>query len=219
MNKRTRMTGTILAAAFALLGLACSSTVNPGAPKVTTQGQHPANWLPNHWAEFVKAPDQCRTCHGSTKDPQQAGGIAKVSCFSCHPNGPEHPTGWADPSQHGRLGAQAAPTVTSEATGVVVKGTGFASCAKCHGSNFDNPIGTAVSCRSCHTTSPHPGKPWNAISTTAPTHAQTDAANAPECFKCHAGGANSILKPTTPAPAGTQPGCFNATLCHARSFA
>lgn len=214
MNKRTRMTGTILAAALGLLGLACSSTVNPGAPKVSPQGEHPANWLGSHWAEFVKAPDQCRSCHGSTRDPQQAGGIAKVSCFTCHPDGPEHPAGWADPSQHGLLGAQQLPTTTSFVNGAVVKGTGFASCTRCHGSSYDNPVGTAPSCRSCHSTAPHPAKPWNGSSATQSNHVQTEANNAAECFKCHADGANSDRKPAIPAPAGTQPGCFNATLCH-----
>jgi hypothetical protein len=213
------MTGTILATALALVGLACSSTVNPEAPKVSAQGQHPANWLENHWAEFVKAPDQCRSCHGSTRDPQQAGGIAKVSCFTCHPNGPEHPADWALPGQHGRLGAQLLPTTTSFVNGAVVKGVGFASCTRCHGSNYDNPLGTATSCKACHSTAPHPAKPWIAGTKSSPTHDASDPANAPECFKCHAGGANSPLKPVTVAPAGTQPGCFNATLCHERPLA
>lgn len=213
MNKTKRMTGTILAAAFALLGLACSSTVNPQAPKVTEQGEHPANWLQVHYAEFVKNPDQCRTCHGSTKDPQQAGGIAKVSCFTCHPNGPEHPADWALPGQHGQS-AKSAPATLTFVNGVVTPGTGFAACSKCHGSTYDNPLGTTTSCKACHTTAPHPGKPWWGTTDTHTNHVWTNQANAPECYKCHKDGANSDLKPLTPAPAGTEPGCLNSTMCH-----
>ncbi len=195
----------VCAVAFALLLGGCS-TSNTQSTQLSPKGEHPAGWLQTHYAEFIKNPDQCRTCHGSTTDPKAAGGIANVSCFSCHPHGPSHAPGWEAPGQHGRLGAQAAPGVTA----------GFAYCAKCHGSTYNN--GPAVSCMTCHTKSPHPSRPWVGTSASAPSHTMTDAANAPECVKCHADGANSTLKPTTPAPPGTIPGCFNNTMCHGRSF-
>jgi hypothetical protein len=208
------MAGSCFAVVFALLAWGCAGTAGKSAQFNATTGQHPASWLQNHWAEYVKGPDQCRSCHGSTSDPAAAGGISKVSCFSCHANGVNHPAGWADASQHGRLGAQAAPAVTQVVGGAVVSGAGFASCTKCHGANYTD--GLTVSCKSCHTKAPHPNAPWRGPTFASPSHVNTNTGNAPECFKCHAGGANSSLKPATPAPAGTAPGCFNATMCHGR---
>ena len=209
------MVGTCFAVVLALMVWGCSGSATNAPQFNGATGQHPAGWIQNHWVEFVKNPSQCTACHGSTKDPATAGGIAKVSCFTCHADGPWHPAGWSDPSQHGRLGAQLAPVVTDSTTVPVM--AGFAHCAKCHGSNYDNPIGITPSCKSCHTKAPHPDKlVWGSTPpvVSQPNHYFTDAANAPECFKCHAGGANSDLKPATPAPAGTTPGCFNNTMCH-----
>jgi len=216
MSKVKWMAGSCFAMALALLAWGCAGTAGKSAPFNATTGQHPTNWLQVHWAEYVKAPDQCRTCHGSTSDPAAAGGIAKVSCFSCHTNGVNHPTGWADASQHGRLGAQAAPAVTQLIGGTVVDGSGFAYCSKCHGASYTD--GIAISCKSCHTKAPHPDKPWRGPTFASPSHVNTNGGNAPECAKCHTNGANSPIKPLTPAPAGTAPGCFNNTLCHGTSF-
>ena len=205
-----------MAVVLGLLVWGCSGSATNSPQFSAATGQHPAGWIQNHWEAFINNPSQCTACHGSTKDPATAGGIAKVSCFSCHANGVWHPEGWSDPSQHGRLGAQLAPVVTDSTT--VPAMAGYAHCSKCHGSNYDNPIGVTTSCLSCHTKAPHPDKPWVSTSVSQPSHVFTNAANAPECFKCHAGGANSDLKPATPAPAGTQPGCFNNTMCHGANF-
>ena len=204
MSRTKLMVKTCFAAVVALLFMGCASG-NDAAPKVSAAGKHPTNWLETHWSEFAKDPDQCITCHGSTKDPALAGGVSKVSCFSCHLNGPGHPTGWGAGAQHGRLGAMAAPTTQ----------TGFASCFKCHGNNLTVGL-TAVSCLTCHNKAPHPNTPWT--STTGPTHYFADQGNVPECFKCHKDGANSSIKPATPADAGTSPGCFNNTMCHSKSI-
>jgi hypothetical protein len=177
-------------------------------------GQHPTDWLQVHYIGYVQTPDQCRSCHGSTSDPTQAGGIAKVSCFSCHTNGVDHPANWADHLQHGRNGAQLAPVVTNDTTVPVM--AGFSHCQKCHGPNYTD--GIAVSCKSCHTTAPHPPKPWIDSTGVNSTHTATNQANAPACAQCHTGGANSDIQPITPAPAGTAPGCFNGTLCHTTGF-
>ncbi len=194
------------ALAVALFMWGCSSTANDGAVKFNpAAGAHPDNWLTTHYAEFIKNPEQCRTCHGSTTDKNLAGGTSGVSCFGCHhPNGPSHQAGWDNHMQHGRNGAQLAAGDTS----------GFAYCAKCHGSNYNNPIGTSPSCTSCHTKAPHPDKPWNGATADKSNHTFTGISNAAECAKCHTNGANSTLRPSTPAPAGTAPGCFNNTLCH-----
>ena len=211
MSKAKWMAGSCFAVALALLAWGCSGTAGKATPFSATKGEHPTTWIENHWAEYVKSPDQCRTCHGSTADPVQAGGISRLSCFSCHTNGVNHPAGWSAPGQHGRLGAQLAPSTTQEINDVVVNGTGFAYCAKCHGADFAGGVSN-VSCKACHTKAPHPDKPWLG---SVRNHSATNFNNAPECFKCHAAGANSTLKPLTVPPAGTAPGCFNNTLCHA----
>lgn len=210
MSKTNWMAGSFFAMVLAILAWGCAGSAGNAVP-LGTQGQHPANWLQVHWAEYVKSPDQCRACHGSTSDPAKAGGVSKVSCFTCHTNGVNHPAGWADPAQHGRMGAQLAPDA-SNPTAMA----GFAHCAKCHGSNYNN--GLTVSCMTCHTKAPHPGRPWTGPSLSSPSHVNTNPGNAPECAKCHTAGANSTLKPLTTPPAGTAPGCFNDTLCHGRNI-
>lgn len=208
MSKAKLMVRTFFALAIAVLFWGCT-TSNAQAPKFSAeQAAHPSGWVQNHWAEFLKNPDQCRTCHGSTTDKTTTGGVSGVTCFQCHQNGPSHQAGWEVAAQHGRLGAQAVPSNTS----------GFAYCAKCHGSTYDNPVGTTPSCKSCHKKAPHPDRPWNGASLSVPNHTLTQVANAPECFKCHAAGANSTLKPSATPPAGTAPGCFNNTMCHGTSI-
>ena len=206
---------TVLCGAAALF--ACSN-VNSNSPLVDSTGKHPADWLENHWVDIKQAKGKspaeadslalsCAECHGS----DLAGGIAKVSCFSaqaqngqqCHATTLGHPVIWSSAHQHGEAGAMAAPGISS----------GFAYCTKCHGSTFDN--GNAVSCKSCHTTAPHPPRPWHGTTASGSNHVTTDTANASECAKCHTAGAN-LLGPRIGAlaPAGTAPACFNGTLCH-----
>ena len=216
MNMRTAI-GTLLAAAT-LLVLGCSGS-SAGVPESSTSiSAHPSTWIQDHWTAYLQNPTSCTACHGSTVDQSAAGGISKVSCFGCHhPNGPHHAAGWFDPATggaHGRQGAQAAP---NGQFGFL--GTGFAACMTCHGTGFANPVGVTPSCMACHTHAPHPDKPWsNGADPTQPTHDQTDQGNVPVCAQCHLNGANSDLKPSAPAPAGTAPGCFNGTLCHSTSI-
>lgn len=200
------MVGSCFAVLLAVLAWGCAGSAGKATPLNTTTGKHPADWLQTHYAEYVKSPEQCRTCHGSTADPALAGGIAKVSCFSCHADGVNHPAGWADPLQHGRAGAQLAPSADPKVM------AGFAHCAKCHGDNYTN--GLAVSCKACHTKAPHPDKPWVSTTLLKSNHVNTDSGNAAACAQCHTAGANSTMKPLTVPPAGTAPGCFNETLCH-----
>jgi hypothetical protein len=214
MSRISLMVGSCLALMLALLVWGCGSSAGQAVPFNATTGAHPTTWLQDHWAEYLQHPDQCRTCHGSTTDPTQAGGISKVSCFGCHASGlVVHPAAsvWANPAQHGRLGAELAPVATNDTTVPVM--AGFSHCTKCHGSSYDGGV-VAVSCMSCHMNAPHPSKPWFDVTGVNPSHAFVNPANTTECAKCHAGGTNSDLKPLTPAPAGTAPGCFNATLCH-----
>src|ERR1035438_3456245 len=130
------MVGSCFAMALALLAWGCAGTAGNATPFSPVTGQHPANWLQVHYTSYIAAPDQCRSCHGSTSDPTQAGGISKVSCFSCHTSGIViHPdaTVWADHMQHGRNGAQLAPVVTL--AGQVPVMAGFAHCTKSHGAD------------------------------------------------------------------------------------
>jgi len=203
----------LLAAALSLLVMVLSGCgdENSQATLDPITGKHPADWVATHWVDLQNTNlnnSTCTQCHGA----DLLGGISKVSCFStaigaqnCHAGGPGdgHGSEWAQPSQHGLLGAMATPAVSA----------GFAYCTKCHGFNFNN--GNAVSCFSCHTTAPHPPKPWHGTTSTGSNHVFTDPGNAGQCAKCHLGGANLTTLPPPPAqPAGTAPGCFNNTLCH-----
>ncbi len=110
-----------------------------------------------------------------------------------------HPAGWSSPASHG-ASAKSKP--------------GFSTCQECHGTDFAGGI-SKQSCFTCHgVNAPHAPAPWR-MPITAYTHTTTDQGNAPVCAQCHANGANSSVAPSTPAPAGTPPGCFNNTLCHA----
>lgn len=208
MNANTRIFRSCLAAAMGLLFWGCAGSSSNNAPQFSeSTGQHPAGWLNTHWSDYAKHPDQCATCHGSITDPATTGGIAKVNCFTCHRSGPGHPDGWTAGSQHGRLGAQQAAGDWS----------GMASCGRCHGDALTGGL-VPISCKSCHTKAPHPDMPWlSASPDTNSSHNATDVSNAPECYKCHANGANSTLVPATPAAAGTAPGCYNNTMCHGQN--
>jgi hypothetical protein len=85
----------------------------------------------------------CTQCHGAGLQ----GGIARVSCFSCH-NGPDgsigHPAGWVSGKDnpatfHGRYGRDL-----------------VAGCTTCHGVTFNGsivllgPSGFAPACSTCH---------------------------------------------------------------------
>jgi hypothetical protein len=220
MSKVKWMAGSCFAMALALLAWGCAGKAGLAAPFNAAKGEHPSDWVQVHYANFITSPDQCRGCHGSTSDPAQAGGVAKVSCFDCHTSGriihPD-PAVWADHMQHGRLGAQLAPVATTAPTVPVM--AGFSHCQKCHGSDYNGGV-AAVSCKSCHTKAPHPNKPWLSTSLTNSTHVECASANAPACVQCHYPGSvnNPAGMPASPAPAGTAPGCFNNTLCHGASF-
>lgn len=206
MRQANLMIRACCAVVFALLLGGCTQS-NDKAEQLSTLGKHPADWGTTHWAAYAQNQDQCRSCHGSTKNPSEAGGIAKVSCFTCHPKGIDHPDGWRVGSQHGRQGAQLAPAL----------GTGFAECFKCHGTK-DKAGLTTTGCQDCHKNAPHPDRPWNGATSATSNHTFTRIENAPQCIQCHAAGANSVLKPKTSAPAGTAPGCFNNTMCHGTSI-
>jgi len=213
---------TLLAAAAVLGFLACTSTANPQAiSQDPVTGAHPSNWLLVHWSAYVQDPNQCSPCHGSALTQPTTTPQSGVMCFGCHhPSGPNHPADWnlAVPTPAHGLAAMGVAGPAFDPAAPAFPMQGFASCVPCHGALYNNATGgAALSCYSCHTTAPHPPKPWGAglgLPATQPRHDLVDGSNAAECFKCHANGSNSDIKPVVPAAPGTVPGCFNGTLCH-----
>jgi Zn finger protein HypA/HybF involved in hydrogenase expression len=208
---------TLGAVAATLLFWGCSSG-NSGAPAQNpTAGTHPANWVNTHWSDATSNPASCVQCHGSATIQASSGGISGQTCFACHHlNGPEHPTGWKDRAQHGRLGAQAKYDVAFTMQG-------FADCTPCHGTDYNTTLSSNVpSCYTCHTKAPHPNAPWGvgnaaSLAATQSSHDQTDPSNAAQCFTCHQNNSviNQGLKmPVLTPAAGAEPGCFNSTMCH-----
>jgi predicted CxxxxCH...CXXCH cytochrome family protein len=200
----------LLLPAVALAG--CSPSSETGVGFLDAAGNHPAGFVTTH-PTFAR-PDgrACRSCHGG----DLRGGISGVSCFTasyngqgCHVEGPDfvegpepfHPGGWSGPAVHGPP-AKGTPSGT----------TGFSYCQICHGTDFSG--NAAPTCYTCHTVNaPHPRRPWRAAGP-ANTHTNVDAGNASVCALCHTLGADSTRQPVPPAPPGTEPGCFNNTLCH-----
>jgi hypothetical protein len=190
----------LLSILLGLLAFGCSnSNENSGLTLVDEGGNHPSNFLSTHPGIAVAEVSQCKSCHGS----DLTGGIADQSCFlsSCHhdpePNWVVFPPG--PPQGHG-TSAKAVPG-----------SSGFVSCQICHAVDFSGG-GAGVSCFLCHTP-PHPNS-WRTGDTYV--HTNTKEGNASVCAQCHLNGNNSpIGPPSPPAPAGTAPGCFNNTLCHA----
>ena len=184
-------------------------TIDPATNK------HPAGWALNgtggaHPYAYFTAPTSCESCHGLPSDPK--GGISGVSCsnpgrsgVACHPAFP-HAPGFAQFSRHGSVAKDTASGVT-----------GMAHCKQCHGSNYTG-AGLAPSCIKCHNAynasnvAPHAAN-WVAGNVNGLKHSTTVANNAPACYQCHAGGTYSHPAPI-PAPPGTEPGCFNGTMCH-----
>jgi predicted CxxxxCH...CXXCH cytochrome family protein len=171
----------------------------------------PAPWRGGTYTHTTTDPgnaDLCALCHTNGANssmqplPPASAGTAP-GCFNntlCHAAA-GHPVGWNSPSQHG-VSAKAQPSVSG----------GFSLCQSCHGSDFTGGT-TQTSCFTCHgVNAPHAPAPW--LGGTY-THATTDPGNASVCALCHMNGANSSVQPSPPAPAGTAPGCFNNTLCHA----
>jgi hypothetical protein len=215
---------TFLAAAAMLL-LGCASGGGSAPAQDPNTGQHPATWVTTHWSAYIQNPSQCTSCHGSAATQPTTAVLSGQTCFACHhTDGPNHPATWNAPvptPDHG-LAAMAVAAPAFDPGAPAFPNQGFASCTPCHGALYNNPTGTyAPSCFSCHTTAPHPAKPWGAglgLPATQPRHDLADPSNAPECAKCHTLGANSDIKPVTPAAPNTPPGCFNGTLCHNSSF-
>lgn len=186
-----------LAMLVALTLTGCSTTAeNSGLSLVDASGNHPAGFVSTH-PSLVRGPadaDQCEPCHGDGL----TGGIANVSCFTATRDGTacHHPAPatWETPAVHGAA-AKGSP--------------GLSSCQVCHGIDFAGG-GSGVACADCHGPA-HPDQ-WQSTSTYK--HTTTDAANAPVCALCHFNEPGGGSHPPADPPPGSNPGCFNDTLCH-----
>lgn len=209
----------------------CLNALCHGVPGTTP---HPSQWRTGdayvHTTTDEANAPVCALCHTNGANspigqpaPPAAAGTAP-GCFNstlCHGENPvPHPVGnpawWTT--------APAAQPHGGSAKATPGGGSGFAYCRACHGTADGNFNGGAVqvSClnntASCHgdgVQSPHAsqwfqGDPYEHI-TTAP-------GNASECAFCHFNEPNAGNHPPTPPPAGSNPGCFNGTLCHGRSL-
>ncbi len=168
---------------------------------------HKTGWITEHPGQAVLGVGACTKCH-EISIIKVGSGVPTCMTTGCHH---QSTPGYADPAIHG---------VRAKMAVNVISGGSLTSCQICHGTNFSGGA-SANTCFTCHgVNAPHPPKPWNAGAVTW-THSSTDPSNAAVCAQCHYPGSlnNPAGHPSTPAPAGTQPGCYNATLCHGANTA
>jgi predicted CxxxxCH...CXXCH cytochrome family protein len=208
--RTTSLLGIFGCALAALVLIGCGG--GKAAPAVAQYygNYHPTGWLngpdlaKNHAGQAVAAGiANCTKCH-EISVIKVGSGIPTCMTTGCHH---QSVPGWANPGIHGMRAKLPA----------VFDGGSLVSCQICHGADFAGGL-SASACVTCHgVKAPHPAAPWRTSGGTALTHTSTDTSNAAVCAQCHYPGSvnNPIGHPATPAPAGTQPGCYNATLCHA----
>lgn len=131
--------------AVMLLSWGCSNSSSDR--QQTLLNQHPANWTLTHSAEFIKSPDGCAACHGSTSDPAMSGGQARTSCFACHNHSTDAPCANCHLVQQ-KLWASNGDWHSASAADVLTNADHNAAeplndnCLKCH-STLDYPLGVA----------------------------------------------------------------------------
>ena len=168
---------------------------------------HAAGWIDTHPGSAIASIDTCTRCH-EISVLKVGSGIPTCMTTGCHH---QAAPGWAGAGIHGVKAKAAATTV----------GGSLVSCQICHAKDFSGG-GSANACVTCHgAKAPHPVKPWRVSGGSVLSHATTDPSNAVTCAQCHYLGSpnNPAGHPSAPAPANTQPGCYNATLCHGANTA
>ena len=197
--------GCLLVCLVALVGCGGSKA---GSGVATYYGNyHAAGWIDTHPGSAIASINTCTRCH-EISVIKVGSGIPTCMTTGCHH---QSVPGWAGSVLHGVR----AKGVTSSVGGSLV------SCQICHGADFSGGP-SANACVTCHgVKAPHPMKPWRLSGGSVLTHATTDPSNAAVCAQCHFGGSpnNPVGHPSSPAPATTQPGCYNATLCHGANTA
>jgi predicted CxxxxCH...CXXCH cytochrome family protein len=169
---------------------------------------HPAGWMDAHGAQAVAGIDTCTKCHELSL-VRVGSGVPTCLTTGCHH---QSTPGFSDPAIHGARAKMATTAAT---------GGSLVSCQICHATDFSGGP-AANACHTCHGVSaPHPPKPWRSSGGSVFTHTTVDPSNAAVCAQCHYPGSpnNPAGHPLTPAPGGTQPGCYNATLCHGANTA
>ena len=242
------MIRTLIAAAATLAFMGCTSGTSTAPTVNPVTGQHPANWKTNHWSAYLQNPDSCTACHGSTTDATASNPAAPscFTCHPNGPHHPANWNSDPNVPAHG-LAAMGAAGAAFNAAAPSFPMQGFNSCTPCHAQtnaatgnpDFTNPLGITPSCLAsgCHSNAapfaPHAlvsntinSYLWGAGTGTGakmPNHDQVDVSNVGTCVLCHAyssttANPNNPISPVAPATPGTQPGCYNGTLCHSGSF-
>ena len=191
---------------FLLLG--CGSGKGSNSVAQYYGDYHPTGWINAHGGQAVQGVDACTKCH-EVSILRVGSGIPTCMTSGCHH---QSTPGFANPALHGVRAKMAADPTT---------GGSLVSCQICHARDFSGGA-SASGCSACHgAQAPHPPKPWRTSGGSAYNHATTDPSNAAVCAQCHYAGSpnNPAGHPVSPAPAGTQPGCYNATLCHGANAA
>ena len=195
--------GWMAALVLLALGLVgCGGSKTGGGVAQYYGSYHPSGWIQVHGGDAVKGVDACTKCH-EISVIKVGSGVPTCMTTGCHH---QSVAGFAAPAIHG-LSAKAAQGP---------RGGSLVSCQICHAKDFSGGASTSA-CMSCHgVQAPHPMKPWRTSAGSAFSHTTTDPSNAAVCAQCHFAGSpsNPAGHPASPAPAGTQPGCYNATLCH-----
>lgn len=126
----------LLAGGFMVSGCGESDKTATYDPETSV---HPPDWLPaKHAAAARDNAGNCRECHGQDLI---AGGIARVSCTTCHIGGPlqEHPDVY-----------NGEPWISSHGEYSVANGLESCRNVWCHGVNLEGVLQSGPSCDTCH---------------------------------------------------------------------
>lgn len=199
--------GSVLLASLFLLGCGSGKDATGGVAQYYGN-YHNSGWIKEHPGQAAAGINACTRCH-ELSILKVGSGVPTCMTTGCHH---QSTPGYALPTGHGPRAKMAAGTVL---------GGSLVSCQICHGKDFAGGI-SANACASCHgVAAPHPPKPWRIGPGSAYTHTTADISTAAVCVQCHYPGSinNPAGHPAAPAPANTQPGCYNATLCHGANVA
>lgn len=139
-RNHTKVFGAVVALSLPLLLAGCSK-VRDDLPPTVSADVHPEGWVSAvskdfHGAQLkVRSWDAtgCKNCHGQ----DLSGGIAKVSCYTCHALYP-HAPGWF-------------PEVAGKAFhGKYVEMNGPTTCKPCHGSDYTGGFSEVSCTNGCH---------------------------------------------------------------------